>query len=76
TEARLSQEAWRRSMDASDLARGEEIDCDFRDAEVIIGTGDHAIGIGGSTIGAGYRTAGTAGTCWRSCTARAARGGW
>ncbi|GJW07658.1 hypothetical protein Tco_1570081 [Tanacetum coccineum] len=33
TEARLSQKAWRRSMDASDLARREETDYDFRDAE-------------------------------------------
>ncbi|GJU83573.1 putative reverse transcriptase domain-containing protein [Tanacetum coccineum] len=28
---------------------------------------------GGSTTGEGYRIAGTAGTCWRSCTARGAR---
>nr|GEX66087.1 hypothetical protein [Tanacetum cinerariifolium] len=33
TGARLSRVAWVRSMDASDLARGKEIDCDFRDAE-------------------------------------------
>ncbi|GKB82222.1 hypothetical protein Tco_0949117, partial [Tanacetum coccineum] len=33
TEARLSLEAWRRSMDESDLARGEETGYDFRDAE-------------------------------------------
>ncbi|GKF35316.1 hypothetical protein Tco_0108516, partial [Tanacetum coccineum] len=33
TEARLSREAWRRSMDVSDLACGEEIGYDFRDAE-------------------------------------------
>ncbi|GJV34829.1 hypothetical protein Tco_1407306 [Tanacetum coccineum] len=32
-ETRLSREAWRRSIDASDLARGEETGCDFRDAE-------------------------------------------
>ncbi|GJS58598.1 hypothetical protein Tco_0653382 [Tanacetum coccineum] len=31
--ARLSREAWRRSMDASDLAHGEETGYDFRDAE-------------------------------------------
>ncbi|GJY48263.1 hypothetical protein Tco_0438219 [Tanacetum coccineum] len=43
---------------------------------VITGTGDHATGIGGSTAGVGYRTTGTAGTRWRSCTTRAARGGW
>ncbi|GKG29654.1 hypothetical protein Tco_0419552, partial [Tanacetum coccineum] len=93
TEARLSREAWRRSMDASDLARGEETGCDFRDAEgrleeicrdervedsdaVIIGTSDHITGIGDHTTGTGYRTIGIAGTRWRSCTARAARGGW
>ncbi|GKF05493.1 hypothetical protein Tco_0036161 [Tanacetum coccineum] len=28
------------------------------------------------TTGIGYRTAGTTGTRWRSCTARAVRGGW
>ncbi|GJZ81667.1 hypothetical protein Tco_0646661 [Tanacetum coccineum] len=33
TKARLSREAWRRSMDASDLAHGEETGCDFRDAK-------------------------------------------
>ncbi|GJY96529.1 hypothetical protein Tco_0513439 [Tanacetum coccineum] len=32
TEARMSREAWGRSMDASDLARAEEIDDDYRDA--------------------------------------------
>ncbi|GKA88822.1 hypothetical protein Tco_0810634 [Tanacetum coccineum] len=101
TEARLSREAWRRLMDASDLACGEEIGCDFRDAEgrpeeicrdervedncsypttaaytdinsdaVITGTGDHITGIGDHTTRTGYRTIGTAGTRWRSCTAR------
>ncbi|GKG10608.1 hypothetical protein Tco_0342008, partial [Tanacetum coccineum] len=33
TEARMSRDALGRSMDASDLARAEEIGCDFRDAE-------------------------------------------
>ncbi|GKE77483.1 hypothetical protein Tco_1543603, partial [Tanacetum coccineum] len=42
----------------------------------ITGTCDHTTGIGDITIGTGYRTAGTVGTRWRSCTARAARGGW
>ncbi|GJU24758.1 putative reverse transcriptase domain-containing protein [Tanacetum coccineum] len=32
TEARMSREAWGRSMDASDLARAEETDGDYRDA--------------------------------------------
>ncbi|GKE10447.1 reverse transcriptase domain-containing protein, partial [Tanacetum coccineum] len=32
TKARMSREAWGRSMDASDLARAEETDGDFRDA--------------------------------------------
>ncbi|GKA95117.1 hypothetical protein Tco_0817155 [Tanacetum coccineum] len=40
------------------------------------GTGGSIIGIGHITTGTGYRTIGTAGTRWRSCTARAARGGW
>ncbi|GKE00565.1 hypothetical protein Tco_1388548 [Tanacetum coccineum] len=31
---------------------------------------------GDSTTGTGDRTTGTSGTRWRSCTARAARGGW
>ncbi|GJW85762.1 hypothetical protein Tco_0158907 [Tanacetum coccineum] len=53
------------------------------------GTGDHLAGVGDnltgtggritriddSTTWTGYRTTGTIGTCWRSCTARAARGG-
>ncbi|GJX42068.1 hypothetical protein Tco_0257058 [Tanacetum coccineum] len=43
---------------------------------LITGTGDHTTGTCDSTTGTGYRTAGTAGTRWRSCTARAARGGW
>ncbi|GKD93524.1 hypothetical protein Tco_1373361 [Tanacetum coccineum] len=29
-----------------------------------------------STTGTGYLTVGTTGTRWRSCTTRAARGGW
>ncbi|GJS81943.1 hypothetical protein Tco_0748484 [Tanacetum coccineum] len=39
-------------------------------------TGGSIIGTGYSTTGIGYHTTGTAGTRWRSCTARAARGGW
>ncbi|GJV73754.1 hypothetical protein Tco_1493749 [Tanacetum coccineum] len=41
--------------------------------QLLAGIGDHTTGTGGSTTGTGYRTAGTAGTCWRSCTSRAAR---
>ncbi|GJY31512.1 putative reverse transcriptase domain-containing protein [Tanacetum coccineum] len=95
TEARMTREAWRRSMDASDLAYGEVMslrttvlgqmseirelhaaDAEDRLDAVIIGTGDHTTRIGDSTTGTGYRTTGTAGTRWRSCTAKAARGGW
>ncbi|GJX76805.1 hypothetical protein Tco_0323616 [Tanacetum coccineum] len=113
TEARLSREAWRRSMDASDLARGEVMslrttvlgqmseikelhdadrsyvvsiergDSTTRTGDHLAGVGDSPTGTGGSitgtghsTTGTGYRTTGTAGTRWRSCTARAARGGW
>ncbi|GKG35135.1 hypothetical protein Tco_0440289, partial [Tanacetum coccineum] len=125
TKARLSREAWRRSMDASDLARGEVMSLcttildqmseirELHDADrrreavtsemlkadhrrsaemrelrtaatytdidsdaVIIGTGDHTTGTGDSTTLTGYRTVGTAGTRWRSCTAGAARGVW
>ncbi|GKB36628.1 hypothetical protein Tco_0881570 [Tanacetum coccineum] len=43
---------------------------------VITGKGNHTTGTGGSTTWIGYRTAGTTGTRWRSCIARAARGGW
>ncbi|GKA83276.1 hypothetical protein Tco_0804871, partial [Tanacetum coccineum] len=52
------------------------LDDEQSDDAVITGTGDHTTGTGDSTTGTGYRTAGTAGTRWRSCTARAARGGW
>ncbi|GKB32712.1 putative reverse transcriptase domain-containing protein [Tanacetum coccineum] len=48
-----------------------------------IGTGDHLARAydnitrtGHSTTGIGYRATGTAGTRWRPCIARAARGGW
>ncbi|GJR96859.1 putative reverse transcriptase domain-containing protein [Tanacetum coccineum] len=43
---------------------------------VITRIGDHTTGTGDSITGTGYRTAGTAGTRWRSCIARASRGGW
>nr|GEV43972.1 hypothetical protein [Tanacetum cinerariifolium] len=113
TEARFSREAWVRSMDASDLARGEVMSlrttvlgqmteirelhatdsrrqivtskmlrADHRRSAEIRGlrtadrTGDSPIGTGDSLTGTGYRTTGTAGTRWRSYTARATRGGW
>ncbi|GKG49434.1 hypothetical protein Tco_0515886 [Tanacetum coccineum] len=44
--------------------------------ELRIADRDHAIGTGGSTTRTCYRTAGIAETRWRSCTIRAARGGW
>ncbi|GKB09436.1 reverse transcriptase domain-containing protein [Tanacetum coccineum] len=112
TEARMSREAWGRSMDASDLARAEVMSLrttvlaqmseirDLHDADPAAytdidsyavstergdsttGTGDHLAGAcdsitgtGHNTTGIGYHATGTAGTRWRSCTARAARGG-
>ncbi|GKF88648.1 hypothetical protein Tco_0259525 [Tanacetum coccineum] len=111
TEARLSREAWRRSMDASDLARGEVMSlrtivlgqmseirelhaadrrrqvvtsemlkadhkrsAEMRELRTTDRTSDHITGISDNTTGTGYRTEGTAGTRWRSCTARAAKG--
>ncbi|GKE20585.1 hypothetical protein Tco_1432097 [Tanacetum coccineum] len=106
TEARLSREAWRRSMDASDLTHEEvmslrttvlgqmskirELHAADRRRHAVTSEmlkADHrrsaemrelrtADRTGDSTIGTGYRTTGTTGTRWRSCTARAARGGW
>ncbi|GKE51420.1 hypothetical protein Tco_1486576, partial [Tanacetum coccineum] len=113
TEARLSREAWRRSMDVSDLARREvmslhttvlaqmseirelhdvdpaaytDIDSyavSTKRGDSTTGTGDHLAGAGDSitrtghsTTGTGYRTTGTVGTRWRSCIARASKGGW
>ncbi|GKA18486.1 hypothetical protein Tco_0698401 [Tanacetum coccineum] len=66
-EARLSREAWMRSMDASDLTRGEVMSLratvlDIDSDAVITGTCDHTTGIGDSTTGTCYRTTGTAGT--------------
>ncbi|GKA81899.1 hypothetical protein Tco_0788647, partial [Tanacetum coccineum] len=79
TKARLSREAWRRSMDASDLAHGEVMSLHttiIGTSDHTTGTGDHTTGTCDNTTGTGYHTAGTAGTRWRSCIARAARGGW
>ncbi|GKA87884.1 hypothetical protein Tco_0809648 [Tanacetum coccineum] len=123
-EARLSREAWRRSMDASDLARGEVMSLrttvlgqmseirelhvadrrrqavtsemlkadhrrsaemrelrtaaaytDIDSDAVITRTCDHTTGTGDSTTGTCYYTTRTTGTRWRSCIARAAKGG-
>ncbi|GKC17902.1 hypothetical protein Tco_1014684 [Tanacetum coccineum] len=79
TEARMSREAWGRSMDASDLARAEETDGDYKDAggrsqEVEAahrGTED-----GKETSNSDDRVRETTGTRQRSCTARATIGGW
>nr|GEX05300.1 hypothetical protein [Tanacetum cinerariifolium] len=112
-EARLSREAWVRSTDASDFARGEVMSlrttvlgqmteirelhaadhrrqivtsemlrADHRRFAEIKGmrttdrTGDSPTETSDSLIGTCYRTTRTAGTGWRSYTARATRGGW
>nr|GEV57330.1 retrotransposon protein, putative, Ty3-gypsy subclass [Tanacetum cinerariifolium] len=79
TEVRLSREAWVRSMDASDLTRGEVMSLrttvlaytDIDSDAVTTGIGDHITGTGDSLTGTGdslteitYRTTGTAGTRW------------
>ncbi|GJX35942.1 hypothetical protein Tco_0247499 [Tanacetum coccineum] len=53
------------------------------DRDSTTGIGDHLTGAcdsitwtGHSTTGTGYCATGIAGTCWRPCIARAARGGW
>nr|GFC07811.1 hypothetical protein [Tanacetum cinerariifolium] len=76
TEARMSREAWVRSTYASDLIRGEEIYRDYRVEDSPTGTGDSPTGTGDSFADIGYRITGTAGTRWRSYTARDTRGGW
>ncbi|GJZ12010.1 putative reverse transcriptase domain-containing protein [Tanacetum coccineum] len=106
TEARLSREAWRRSMDASDLTHEEvmslcttvlgqmskirELHAANRRRQAVTSKmlkADHrrsaeirelrtADRTGDNTTRTSYRTIGTAGTRWRSYTARAARGGW
>ncbi|GJY97826.1 hypothetical protein Tco_0514736 [Tanacetum coccineum] len=69
----LGQMSECRELHAADAAAAyTDIDSDA----VIIGIGDHTTGMGDSTIGTGYCTTWTAGTRWRSCTARAAKGGW
>ncbi|GKC26617.1 hypothetical protein Tco_1033911 [Tanacetum coccineum] len=78
--ARLSREAWRRSMDVSDLVYGEAVTSEILKADYRRSSEMRLLRIvdrtGDSTTGTGYRTAGTVGTRWRSYTARAARGGW
>nr|GEZ23900.1 hypothetical protein [Tanacetum cinerariifolium] len=72
------------------LQGAPETDCDFRVAESIsweiyrdhrveespTGIGNSPTGTGDSFAGTGYRITGTAGTRWRSYTARVTRGGW
>ncbi|GKF06197.1 hypothetical protein Tco_0036865 [Tanacetum coccineum] len=137
TEARMSREAWGRSIDASDLARVEVMSLrttvhaqmseitklqsadhsrqraisdllktdrerreEMRELRAADRTRQQQIiqtltvmqtlqremiplqglvsltGTGDGITGAGYCITGTAGTRWRSCTARATRGGW
>nr|GFA25542.1 hypothetical protein [Tanacetum cinerariifolium] len=80
TKARLSREAWVRSTDASDLVRGEVMSLrttvlDYRVEDSPTGTGDSLTGTCDSFAGIGYRITWTAGTRWRSYTARVTRGG-
>nr|GFD26092.1 hypothetical protein [Tanacetum cinerariifolium] len=49
---------------------------DYRVEDSPIGTGDSPTGTSDSFAGIGYRITRTAGTHWRSYTARATRGGW
>ncbi|GJT54954.1 putative reverse transcriptase domain-containing protein [Tanacetum coccineum] len=76
----LGQMSEIRELHAADRRRqavtSEMLKADHRSDAVITGIGDHTTGTGDSTTGTGYRTTGIAGTRWRSCTARAAKGGW
>nr|GFD18940.1 hypothetical protein [Tanacetum cinerariifolium] len=58
-----------------DLER-EEIYRDYRIEDSPKRIGDSPTGTGDSFAGTGYRIIGTAGTHWRSYTARVTRGGW
>nr|GFC47894.1 hypothetical protein [Tanacetum cinerariifolium] len=70
--ARMSREASVRVTDASDLVHGEVMSL----CTTVLGTGDSPTGTGDSFAGTGYHITGTAGTRWRSHTARATKGGW
>ncbi|GKE20665.1 hypothetical protein Tco_1432177 [Tanacetum coccineum] len=78
-EARMSLEAWGRSMDASDLALIEEAGGDYRDAG---GRSQEAEAVHRGAEAAEEasdsddRVRETAGTRQRSCTSRCTRGGW
>ncbi|GKG37069.1 hypothetical protein Tco_0447242 [Tanacetum coccineum] len=97
TEARLFREAWRRSMDASDLSSEEvmslrttvfgqmseikELHAADRRRQAVISEmlkvdQRRSAKMRELRTADRYCTTGTAGTRWRSCTARAARGGW
>ncbi|GJZ59683.1 hypothetical protein Tco_0615499 [Tanacetum coccineum] len=79
TEARMSKEAWGRSMDASDLARAEETDGDYRDAGGRSQEAEAAhrgTKVDKETSDSDGRVREIAGTRQRSCTARATGGGW
>nr|GFA91078.1 hypothetical protein [Tanacetum cinerariifolium] len=71
TEARMSREAWETDCDfkvAED--RSYEIYRGYGDEDSPTGTGDSPTGTGDSFAGTGYHITGTAGTHWRSYTAR------
>ncbi|GKA60120.1 hypothetical protein Tco_0759433 [Tanacetum coccineum] len=78
-EARMSREAWVRSMDASDVARAEEAGGDYKDAG---GRSQEAEAVHRGTEAAKEasnsddRVREIAGTRQRSCTARCTIGGW
>nr|GEW71630.1 putative reverse transcriptase domain-containing protein [Tanacetum cinerariifolium] len=78
TEARMSQEAWVRATDASDLVRGKVMSLRTTVLGQIVEdsptrTCDSPTGICDSFAGTGYHITRTAGTRWRSYTARATR---
>ncbi|GKG38286.1 hypothetical protein Tco_0457509 [Tanacetum coccineum] len=79
TKARLSKEAWGRSMDASDLAPIEETDGDYRDAggrSQVAKAAHRGTEADKDTLDSDGRVREIAWTRQRSCTARATGGGW
>ncbi|GKA00264.1 hypothetical protein Tco_0672814, partial [Tanacetum coccineum] len=72
TEARMSQEAWGRSMDASDLAHAEVMSLRTTETEVV----QRGIEADKETSDSDDIVQEIPGTRQRSCTARCTRGGW
>ncbi|GKB95808.1 hypothetical protein Tco_0981945, partial [Tanacetum coccineum] len=80
----------RQAMISEMLKANQRRSAEMREGDSTTRTGDHLAGAGDSptrtggsitgidhsTTGTGYGTTGTARTRWRSCTARAAKGGW